>query len=29
MNIAVGIEVWGGLTLILLYMLSGVGKEGY
>jgi energy-converting hydrogenase B subunit I len=29
MNIAVGIEVWGGLTLVLLYMLSGVGKEGY
>ena len=29
MNIAVGIEVWGGLSLVILYMLSGVGKEGY
>jgi multicomponent Na+:H+ antiporter subunit B len=29
MNIAVGIEVWGGLTLVILYMLSGVEKEGY
>ena len=28
MNFAVGIEVWGGLTLVLLYMLSGLEKEG-
>lgn len=27
MNIAVGIEVWGGLTIIILYMLSGIAKE--
>ncbi len=27
MNIAVGIEVWGGLTIILLYLLSGLKKE--
>jgi multicomponent Na+:H+ antiporter subunit B len=27
MNIAVGIEVWGGLTIILLYLLSGLRKE--
>ncbi|HNS83312.1 MAG TPA: MnhB domain-containing protein [Methanolinea sp.] len=27
MNIAVGIEVWGGLAVILLYMLSGIRKE--
>jgi len=27
MNIAVGIEVWGGLAIILLYMLSGIRKE--
>jgi multicomponent Na+:H+ antiporter subunit B len=27
MNIAVGIEVWGGLTIIILYMLSGLEKE--
>ena len=27
MNIAVGIEVWGGLTVILLYLLSGLKKE--
>jgi len=26
MNIAVGIEVWGGLAIIILYMLSGIGK---
>lgn len=26
MNIAVGIEVWGGLTLVILYLLSGVEK---
>jgi len=23
----VGIEVWGGLTIILLYLLSGLKKE--
>ncbi|MCU0632460.1 MAG: sodium:proton antiporter [Methanolinea sp.] len=28
MNVAVGIEVWGGLAIILLYMLSSVAKEG-
>lgn len=28
MNLAVGIEVWGGLAVILLYMLSGITKEG-
>ncbi|MDD1678343.1 MAG: sodium:proton antiporter [Methanomicrobiales archaeon] len=28
MNIAVGTEVWGGLTIVILYMLSGVEKEG-
>jgi energy-converting hydrogenase B subunit I len=27
MNIAVGIEVWGGLTIIILYLLSGLKKE--
>jgi multicomponent Na+:H+ antiporter subunit B len=27
MNIAVGIEVWGGLSIIILYMLSGIAKE--
>ena len=27
MNFAVGIEVWGGLTLVLIYMLSGLEKE--
>jgi multicomponent Na+:H+ antiporter subunit B len=27
MNIAVGIEVWGGLTVILLYLLSGLKKQ--
>lgn len=27
MNVAVGIEVWGGLAIILLYMLSGISKE--
>ncbi|MCG7855277.1 MAG: sodium:proton antiporter [Methanoregulaceae archaeon] len=27
MNIAVGIEVWGGLTVILLYLLSGLNKN--
>lgn len=27
MNIAVGIEVWGGLAVIILYMLSGIAKE--
>lgn len=26
MNIAVGIEVWGGLTMVILYLLSGVEK---
>ncbi|MBP7715781.1 MAG: sodium:proton antiporter [Methanoregulaceae archaeon] len=26
MNIAVGIEVWGGLAIVILYMLSGIGK---
>lgn len=26
MNIAVGIEVWGGLTLVILYLLSGLEK---
>lgn len=24
MNIAVGIEVWGGLAIVILYMLSGI-----
>ena len=24
MNFAVGIEVWGGLTIVILYMLSGM-----
>ncbi|HZD44028.1 MAG TPA: MnhB domain-containing protein [Methanomicrobiales archaeon] len=28
MNFAVGIEVWGGLSIIILYMLSGIQKEG-
>jgi energy-converting hydrogenase B subunit I len=27
MNIAVGIEVWGGLTIIILSMLSGLNKK--
>jgi energy-converting hydrogenase B subunit I len=27
MNIAVGIEVWGGLSIIILYLLSGLKKE--
>jgi energy-converting hydrogenase B subunit I len=27
MNIAVGIEVWGGLTIVILYLLSGLKKE--
>ena len=27
MNIAVGIEVWGGLAIVILYMLSGI-REG-
>jgi multicomponent Na+:H+ antiporter subunit B len=27
MNFAVGIEVWGGLTLVILYMLSGIRRE--
>jgi len=27
MNFSVGCEVWGGLTLVILYMLSGIGKE--
>ncbi|MFH0878867.1 MAG: Na(+)/H(+) antiporter subunit B [Lentisphaerota bacterium] len=27
MNVAVGIEVFGGLSIILLYMLSGLSKE--
>jgi multicomponent Na+:H+ antiporter subunit B len=27
MNIAVGIEVWGGLAIIILYLLSGLKKE--
>ena len=27
MNFAVGIEVWGGLTIVILYMLSGLEKE--
>lgn len=26
MNIAVGVEVWGGLTMVILYLLSGVEK---
>ena len=26
MNIAVGIEVWGGLAIVILYMLSGIVK---
>lgn len=28
MNIAVGVEVWGGLAIVILYMLSGITKEG-
>ncbi len=28
MNFAVGIEVWGGLTLVILYMLSHFAIEG-
>ena len=28
MNFAVGIEVWGGLTIVILYLLSGLEKEG-
>lgn len=28
MNIAVGVEVWGGLAIILLYMLSATGGDG-
>jgi multicomponent Na+:H+ antiporter subunit B len=27
MNFSVGCEVWGGLTLVILYMLSGTEKE--
>jgi energy-converting hydrogenase B subunit I len=27
MNIAVGIEVWGGLSIVILYLLSGLEKE--
>jgi energy-converting hydrogenase B subunit I len=27
MNIAVGIEVWGGLTIVILYLLSGLKRE--
>jgi energy-converting hydrogenase B subunit I len=27
MNFSVGCEVWGGLTLVILYMLSGLEKE--
>ncbi len=27
MNIAVGVEVWGGLAIILYYMLSGIRGE--
>jgi energy-converting hydrogenase B subunit I len=27
MNIAVGIEVWGGLTIVILYLLSGLKEE--
>lgn len=27
MNIAVGTEVWGGLTMVLIYLLSGLEKE--
>ena len=27
MNIAVGIEVWGGLTMVILYMLSSLEKQ--
>src|SRR5512136_182752 len=27
MNFSVGCEVWGGLTLVILYMLSGIRKE--
>jgi multicomponent Na+:H+ antiporter subunit B len=27
MNFSVGCEVWGGLTLVILYMLSGLGTE--
>jgi multicomponent Na+:H+ antiporter subunit B len=27
MNFSVGCEVWGGLTLVILYMLSGFGME--
>lgn len=27
MNIAVGLEVWGALALVVLYMLSGVGEK--
>jgi len=28
MNVAVGIEVWGGLAIIVLYMLSSIPEEG-
>jgi len=28
MNIAVGIEVWGGLAIVLMYLLSTVEGEG-
>jgi energy-converting hydrogenase B subunit I len=27
MNLAVGIEVWGGLAIIILYMLTGIARE--
>jgi multicomponent Na+:H+ antiporter subunit B len=26
MNFAVGVEVWGGLTIVILYLISGVEK---
>ncbi|HOS81760.1 MAG TPA: MnhB domain-containing protein [Methanolinea sp.] len=28
MNIAVGVEVWGGLAIILMYLFSATGGEG-
>jgi multicomponent Na+:H+ antiporter subunit B len=28
MNFAVGIEIWGGLTVVILYLLSGLETEG-
>jgi len=28
MNIAVGVEVWGGLAIVVMYLLSTIEREG-